>query len=75
MIPHGGGGTNFHCVFDFIRENRMDEPPTNVVIFTDGRGEDPQEPAMDNVPVLWLLSNKSASPPWGKYAYVGWTGV
>ena len=75
IIPHGGGGTNFHCVFDFIRENRMDDPPATVVIFTDGRGEYPQEPAMDNVPVLWLLSNKSASPPWGKYAYVGWTGV
>lgn len=68
--PHGGGGTDFNCIFDYIQNNLMINPPVNIVIFTDGRATFPNEDAANNIPVLWLFSNRSVVPPWGKFAYV-----
>ena len=70
IVPRGGGGTSFHCVFDYIKKNMMNDPPVNIVIFTDGHAEFPDESDADNIPVLWLFSDKGIVPPWGKYAYV-----
>lgn len=69
--PHGGGGTSFHCFFDYIKRNMLNNPPVNIVIFTDGQAEFPGELAANNIPVLWLFSDRGVTPPWGKYAYVG----
>ncbi|MDD6175999.1 MAG: VWA-like domain-containing protein [Firmicutes bacterium] len=74
QIRPRGGGTSFHCVFDYIRRNMSDDPPVNIVIFTDGQAEFPDESAAGNIPVLWLFSDRRVVPPWGKYAYVGSAG-
>lgn len=70
IIPRGGGGTSFYCVFDYIKKHMALDPPVNIVIFTDGQAEFPNETVADNIPVLWLFSEKHTVPPWGKYAYV-----
>lgn len=64
----GGGGTSFHCIFDFVRDNMMDNLPTAIIILTDGEAPyPPQKNAMD-IPVLWLITNDRSKPPWGKVA-------
>ncbi len=58
---HGGGGTSFRPVFDWLeREGRQ---PALLVYFTDANGEFPQrEP---NYPVIWLIKGR-APIPWGQ---------
>ena len=68
--PKGGGGTNFNCVFDYVRENMSDELPSSIVIFTDGNANFPDESAALNIPVLWLISDKTVTAPWGMSAHV-----
>lgn len=70
IIPQGGGGTSFYCAFDYIKKNMASNPPANIVIFTDGQAEFPNETAADNIPVLWLFSSKHITAPWGKFAYI-----
>lgn len=66
VMPMGGGGTDFSCVFSYIDSVGM--TPSSIVIFTDGRGEYPGESAAGNIPVLWLLSQEENAPPWGHRA-------
>ncbi len=66
IIPKGGGGTNFHAVFDYVRENMKDGPPKSIIILTDGLADFPKEKAAMGIPVLWVINNKSVIPPWGK---------
>ena len=68
--PRGGGGTDFNCIFNYVRRNLTNDPPVDIVIFTDGQADFPDETAANNIPVLWLFSDRSVVPPWGKYAYV-----
>ena len=68
--PRGGGGTCYDCIFDYVDRTMMNGALSNIVIFTDGEAEFPDERAANNIPVLWLLSNQGVRPPWGKYAYV-----
>ena len=68
--PRGGGGTDFNCIFNYIRKNLTNDPPVDIVIFTDGQADFPDEAVANNIPVLWLFSDRSVVPPWGKYAYV-----
>ncbi|WP_434310869.1 vWA domain-containing protein [Hominifimenecus sp. rT4P-3] len=72
--PRGGGGTDFGCLFDYVQKNLTNDPPVDIVIFTDGQAEFPGEASANNIPVLWLFSDRSVVPPWGKYAYVDATG-
>lgn len=69
IIPIGGGGTDYHCIFQYVRNNMDTETLASIVIFTDGEAAFPDESAADTVPVLWLLSNRQARVPWGKVAY------
>ena len=58
----GGGGTSFVPVFNRIRE--LGISPTGVVFLTDGNGEYPdREPPY---PVLWVLTDRHFTPPWGR---------
>jgi len=68
--PCGGGGTNYKCIFDFVNRTMTNGTLANIVIFTDGKAEFPDVNIANNIPVLWLFSNKEVIPPWGKYAYV-----
>ncbi len=58
---HGGGGTRFTPVFDWLEG--QDRRPDLLVYFTDANGEFPQtEPPY---PVIWLVKGK-AKVPWGQ---------
>jgi predicted metal-dependent peptidase len=58
---HGGGGTDFRPVFDWIE--RRGNSPDMLLYFTDAKGEFPAiEPSY---PVIWLVKGK-APVPWGQ---------
>lgn len=62
----GGGGTSFKCIFDYLKDNMMTEPPVAIVIITDGYSRYPDAKASMDIPVLWFLINNSHDAPWGK---------
>ena len=66
MRPVGGGGTNFHSIFAYLKNN-MEEVPTAVIILTDGLAEFPGEEESMGVPVLWAIAETEVEPPWGIY--------
>jgi predicted metal-dependent peptidase len=69
--PRGGGGTNFHAVFAQLgKVITGGEVPSCAIILTDGKAIFPREPAAHGVPVLWIINNKTADPPWGKVARI-----
>lgn len=68
--PCGGGGTSYARVFDYIESFFTGDRIAEVVIFTDGEAEFPEETVANNIPVLWLFTNRGVRPPWGKYAYI-----
>lgn len=68
--PYGGGGTDFACIFAYVRLHMADKPPAYIVILTDGYAPFPPESAPRGIPVLWLLNNHIVEPPWGKVAYM-----
>jgi predicted metal-dependent peptidase len=63
----GGGGTDFDCVFDYLKENDIE--PKRLVVFTDGYpyGSWGDENYADTV---WILHGTTTIvPPWGQHAY------
>lgn len=68
--PIGGGGTNYECIFHYIKRHEGEGNMASVVIFTDGVADFPPEPSIDSIPVLWLISNSEVTPPWGKVGRV-----
>lgn len=70
IIPYGGGGTDFRVIFDYIRNNRKDELPACIVIFTDGDGPYPSQTDTMGIPVLWIINNFEFTPPLGKVARI-----
>jgi len=58
---HGGGGTDFHPIFDWIKLHGI--TPDMLLYFTDAKGKFPSvEP---HYPVLWLVKGKEPVP-WGQ---------
>ena len=58
----GGGGTDFHPVFDLIK--RDNEPPALLLYLTDGFGEAPKKPP--SYPVIWGVIEGGICPAtWG----------
>lgn len=68
ICPKGGGGTDFKCIFRYLK--KMDDRPCGIVIFTDGKAVFPPESVAEQIPVLWLFTQKDAAAPWGRSAYV-----
>ena len=68
LRPKGGGGTSFHAVFDCLKEHMARLRPSCLIIMTDGYADFPPESAALRLPVLWLVNNEEATPPWGKVA-------
>jgi predicted metal-dependent peptidase len=63
----GGGGTDFECMFSYLKENNIE--PKRLIVFTDGYpfGSWGDENYADT---LWILhGTKTIVPPWGQYAY------
>ena len=58
---HGGGGTDFRPVFDWLDE--QGQQPQLLVYFTDAQGQFP--PHEPNYPVIWLVKGRD-SVPWGQ---------
>ncbi|NLL75655.1 MAG: hypothetical protein GX235_00160 [Clostridiales bacterium] len=65
MKPYGGGGTDYNCIFRYINGLNKMNPPTSIVIITDGEGIYPDISVTNNIPVLWLLTGDMGAP-WGK---------
>lgn len=70
IVPRGGGGTDYFCVFNYFRKLLSRDPPASMVIITDGDAAFPDESAAMNTPVLWLFTKKGVSAPWGKSACI-----
>lgn len=66
----GGGGTSFHCIFDYVERKMQEKPPASIIILTDGYAPFPHENASNGIPVLWLINNENVTPPWGKIARI-----
>ena len=65
--PAGGGGTDFTCIFDYLKREEIE--PTRLVVFTDGYpfGSWGDESYTDTV---WILHGTTTIvPPWGTHAY------
>lgn len=61
LEPHGGGGTAFGPVFEYVAELHSDAQV--VAMFTDLYGSFGEEPAM---PVLWISQTETVDVPWGE---------
>lgn len=63
----GGGGTDFDCVFNYLKENEIE--PKRLVMFTDGYpfGSWGDENYTDTVFILH--GTTTIVPPWGQYSY------
>lgn len=70
--PVGGGGTSFHCIFEYMREHMLEKLPTAIVILTDGYAKYPKEEAALGVPVLWILTEEEneTPAPWGTTVFM-----
>lgn len=61
----GGGGTDFHAIFQYMENNMQHDLPVGVIILTDGYAEFPEEEAAYGVPVLWVIVDSKRQAPWG----------
>ncbi len=68
--PAGGGGTDFQIIFEYVHKHMQDKLPASIIILTDGYAPFPQEKLAMGIPVLWLINNNEADPPWGKVARI-----
>ena len=68
IVPRGGGGTNFHVIFDYV--DTLEEKPGFIIILTDGEAPIPDEEMAKGIPVLWLIIGDGEAPEWGKVARV-----
>ena len=64
--PMGGGGTDFDCIFSYLKENAID--PKRLIVFTDGypcgSWGDP-----DYCDTTWIIhGDPNPNPPFGTYA-------
>ena len=64
----GGGGTSFLPIFHYVRDYMQDKNITSIIILTDGYAPYPEEYERMNIPVLWIVNNNDATPPWGMIA-------
>lgn len=64
--PVGGGGTSFHCIFEYMQDYFEENLPTAVIVLTDGYAIYPEEDIAMGVPVLWMISGANEdNSPWG----------
>ena len=69
FVPGGGGGTDPHCVWEWLKENEIE--PKKLIMFTDFcfYGWSPQD-VETYCDTVWIIKgNKSAEPEFGVYAH------
>lgn len=67
--PGGGGGTDPHCVWEWLKDNEIE--PKKLIMFTDYCffGWSPEE-VQDYCDVVWIIKgNRNAEPEFGVYAH------
>jgi predicted metal-dependent peptidase len=62
----GGGGTDFDCVFDYLKEEGIE--PKRLVMFTDGYPYDSWGDANYCDTVFIIHGDKNPNPPFGTWA-------
>ena len=64
--PQGGGGTDFDCIFEYLKKNAIE--PKRLIVFTDGYpGGSWGDP--DYCDTTWIIhGDKNPNPPFGTYA-------
>ncbi len=65
IIMEGGGGTDFKCIYEFIKNNVRDIEFKAVVVLTDGWGDFPYIWETMYIPTIWVITEK-VKPPFGK---------
>ncbi len=65
IIMEGGGGTNFRCIYEYIKNNVRDIEFKAIVVLTDGWGEFPYIWETMDIPTIWVMTEKG-KPPFGK---------
>jgi len=64
--PMGGGGTDFDCIFRYLKDNAID--PKRLIVFTDGYPCGSWGDA-DYCDTTWIIhGDKNPNPPFGTYA-------
>ena len=64
--PMGGGGTDFDCIFTYLKENAID--PKRLIVFTDGYPCGSWGDA-DYCDTTWIIhGDPNPNPPFGTYA-------
>ena len=64
--PMGGGGTDFDCIFQYLKDNAID--PKRLIVFTDGYPFGSWGDA-DYCDTTWIIhGDKNPNPPFGTYA-------
>ena len=67
--PAGGGGTDFDCVYQYLKHNEIE--PKRLVMFTDGYPYGSWGDENYTETVFILHGTRSIVPPFGQYAYYG----
>ena len=64
---HGGGGTDFRPVFNYVKK-KLPERPDLLLFFTDGCGDAPKQ--RPDYPVMWILTKDGITPcDWGRVTH------
>ena len=65
-VPEGGGGTDFDCIFTYLKEHAID--PKRLIVFTDGYPCGSWGDA-DYCDTTWIIhGDPNPNPPFGTYA-------
>lgn len=67
--PAGGGGTDFDCVYQYLKDNEIE--PKRLVMFTDGYPFGSWGDENYTETVFILHGTRTIVPPFGQYAYYG----
>lgn len=69
ITPKGNGGTDFDRVLNKIAEyqEKGDYNFSGVIFCTDGYDTFPTKNPIEDIPLLWLMTNKQVVPPYGRY--------
>ena len=70
ILPTGGGGTSYIPIFRYVFEKMEENPPASIIILTYGYCDYPEEKIARGIPVLWIIANSDAQPPWGRVARI-----
>jgi predicted metal-dependent peptidase len=68
-VPGGGGGTDPHCIWNYLKDNEIE--PKKLVVFTDFCfwGWEPKQ-VEDYCDTVWIIKdNKDAQPEFGVFAH------